>query len=293
MICIERALASAIFVAVLCFHVQISSAFVPSSFKAVRTDRTGGQVRNWVHGSSLPTLDIGDNAERDAKTIIYSGRQPSPPAQHVVLPIEEAVPATMPSAIRRFFLGKDVGPLLVVASISYFIKSRLYLDAISPLGSADGAAFLLICILWWFQEHFLHGRLLHSQFDWLGKQIHQEHHERDYFHVSIDPSLLIMSWLGVAHLIFRAVLPLHLALTVTIGYAISGLFYEWSHYIAHTRVTPKRGSLLAKIRSNHMRHHLVNPDYWLAFSVPSIDNIFGTNPTVAEAKKKRKFSQER
>ena len=78
MICIERALASAIFVAVLCFHVQISSAFVPSSFKAVRTDRTGGQVRNWVHGSYLPTLDIGDNAERDAKTVIYSGRQPSP-----------------------------------------------------------------------------------------------------------------------------------------------------------------------------------------------------------------------
>lgn len=203
---------------------------------------------------------------------------------------KETVPSTMAEAIRRFFVGGDHGPLLVVGSISFLVIQRLQLAVLPsdtiPLGAGDSSVALFSIVFWWFQEHFIHGALLHSKFDWVGRRIHEEHHEKDYFSISIDPPALLIGWLAVAHGITRLIFPLPLALSATVGYAFAGLWYEWAHYLAHTRVKP-RSKFLKQMRDNHIRHHRVNDRYWLGFSVPAVDDIFGTNPSLADARVER------
>lgn len=41
--------------------------------------------------------------------------------------------------------------------------------------------------------------------------------------VSIDSPPLLLGWLIVAHLILKSILPMHYALTATVGYASAGL----------------------------------------------------------------------
>mmetsp|Transcript_27975 Transcript_27975/g.41317 ORF Transcript_27975/g.41317 Transcript_27975/m.41317 type:complete len:282 (-) Transcript_27975:458-1303(-) len=204
---------------------------------------------------------------------------------------EEEIPRTMGKALRRFFLGRDLGPISALSIITWLATSRLALTI--GFGANDIIAFSCAVVFWWFQEHFLHRRLLHSSFNWLGKEIHQGHHEKPYFHISIDPIELMVGWLAVAHILFRILLPLDMALSATVGYSLAGLGYEWSHYIAHTRVRPPT-RFLRTMRDNHMKHHLVDSQYWLAFSLPMIDDIFRTNPDVRDVKKmklKRKMNK--
>ena len=41
----------------------------------------------------------------------------------------------------------------------------------------------------------------------------------------------------------------------------------------------------AKVRDNHIRHHLINDGYWYAFSVVEMDDLFGSNPNVRDVKR--------
>ena len=97
----------------------------------------------------------------------------------------------------------------------------------------------------------------------------------------------MLGWLLTAHLLFRWMLPLPLALSATLGYAGAGLFYEWSHFIVHTRVRFS-SAYWKNMKDHHIRHHLVDSNYWLGFSVPAIDSLFGTNPNVQEIKRQLK-----
>jgi len=47
-------------------------------------------------------------------------------------------------------------------------------------------------------------------------------------------------------------------------------------------------NLFLQMRDNHMRHHLVDDEFWFAFSLPVMDDVFGSNPDVREVKKERK-----
>jgi len=229
-------------------------------------------------------LDMPVIVAREEMPVIVAREEPKPKKTE-----EEGVPRTISGAIRRFFFGKDIGPILVVASLISLIHSRFVLLPFSPLSFNDMNVLVISVIFWWFQEHIMHEKILHSEQDWFGKSIHQEHHDKPYFHVSIDSPELIMGWLLVVHILLRLTLAYPLALSATIGYAVAGLFYEWAHYIVHTRVKPtKKNSLLAIMRANHIRHHVINQNYWFAFSVPAIDDIFGTNPTIQQVQSERK-----
>mmetsp|Transcript_2126 Transcript_2126/g.3052 ORF Transcript_2126/g.3052 Transcript_2126/m.3052 type:complete len:278 (+) Transcript_2126:108-941(+) len=196
--------------------------------------------------------------------------------------VQEEVPNTMVKALRRFFFGRDLGPISALSIMISLATSRFGLAI--DLGIKDVFAFSCAVVFWWFQEHLLHDRLLHSSKNWFGKEIHQGHHEKPYFHISIDPVELMLGWLLVAHVVFRMFLPLDLALSATVGYSLAGLGYEWSHYIAHTRVRPPT-KFFRSMRDNHMKHHLVDSRYWFAFSLPMIDDAFGTNPDVRDIQK--------
>ena len=219
---------------------------------------------------------------RDQTIICPKQTEPSSSIDLIEL---EKVPSTLSGALHRFFFGKDYAPILALTAIFYFIFNRISLHSTGySIQVIDVCILFGSIIFWWFQEHFMHGNLLHSQMDWMGKQIHNEHHKKPYFHISIDSPELVLGWLFTVHLILRLVLPLPLAISATIGYSSAGLFYEWAHYIVHTRVKPK-GRFFRKMRDHHIRHHLVNEKYWLGFSIPEIDDLFGTNPPLEKARK--------
>ena len=194
----------------------------------------------------------------------------------------EEVPKTMSQALIRFFIGPDQGPICVVGLLTMFLSWRFTI--VPSIEASDALVFVGSIAFWWLQEHIMHERLLHSEFKWAGKFIHEEHHKKPYFHVSIDPAWLILGWLAIAHMTLRLLLPLDLALSATIGYAGAGLMYEWAHFIAHTRVKPGN-AFWKQVKDNHIKHHLVDNRYWFAFSLPSIDDWFGTNPPIHHIKR--------
>jgi Fatty acid hydroxylase superfamily len=209
------------------------------------------------------------------------------PEQYERTASTQIVPTTMFGAIASFFASKDIhGPRLVLVLLVGFLMQRLQIGWTSAVTPWDDIGVAMCALVfWWFQEHVMHKYLLHSEYDWMGKRIHQEHHEKPYHHVSIDPAPLMIAWFTIVHVLLRLALPLHLALTATMAYGIAGLFYEWTHFIVHTRVRFSHGSYWEHVKNHHARHHLVNNSYWFAFSLTAIDDIFGTNPSVSAVPK--------
>ena len=196
----------------------------------------------------------------------------------------EWVPKTVNEALQTFF--SSAGPLIVSLTQVYLLVWRMSLSALSLV---DLEVFAGTIIFWSFQEHFLHQRLLHSKWNWYGKEIHQGHHEKPYFHISIDPAPLMLAWMGTVHLILRYLLPLPIAITATLGYSAAGLFYEYCHFIVHTKVINSSSQKFWRIiRDNHMRHHCVDDRYWFAFSLTVIDDLFGTNPPLAQVRERKR-----
>lgn len=241
---------------------------------------------------SRALLSRRGSSARNDRTMLFSTAAPERVAtskartrrgEKTASPQEEAevIPNNMPDALNRFFFGPDHGPTCVVGMLAFMSAWRLSLAPVTPL---DFASFAGMALFWCFQEHFIHEKLLHSDYDWMGKEIHENHHAKPFFNISIDPAWLMIAWLSTAHVLFRAALPLPLALSATLGYATFGLFYEWAHYIVHTRVKPPN-AFWKRVRDNHIRHHLVDDRFWLSFTLPLVDDIFGTNPSVEEVKR--------
>ena len=192
-------------------------------------------------------------------------------------------PSTIPEALQLFFLGPEKGPIAIVGLLALIFLWRVQLSEFSVL---DPFLVIAAIMFWWIQEHVLHEKVLHSNTEWIGKQIHRSHHENPYFHISIDPAPLMIGWMIGAHVALRCVLPIPLALSATLGYACAGLVYEWAHFIVHTRVKPPN-NYWRRVRDNHIKHHLVDDQYWFSFTVPAMDTLFGTNPSMHEVKRKQ------
>lgn len=76
--------------------------------------------------------------------------------------------------------------------------------------------------------------------NWLGHDVHEDHHDKPYYHVCVDPPDLVAGWTLAAACVFTLVLPLPLALTVLAAYMSMGLVYEWVHFFVHTRWVGRR-----------------------------------------------------
>ena len=161
---------------------------------------------------------------------------------------QQVIPNNMPDALHRFFLGPDKGPICVGVMLLGMSAWRLFLASLTPL---DAALFGGMALFWCIQEHVIHDKLLHSQYAWMGRDIHEAHHEKPYFNISIDPAWLMIAWLSTAHVLLRILLPFPYSLSATLGYASFGLLYEWSHYIVHTRVKPPNAFWKTSTRQSH------------------------------------------
>ena len=70
-------------------------------------------------------------------------------------------------------------------------------------------------------------------------------------------------------------------MTATFAYTVMGLFYEFVHYLAHTKVQPK-WEFLRNIKAHHMKHHLIDDRFWQTFTWTEIDRFMGTAPGAKE-----------
>ncbi|KAI8468405.1 MAG: hypothetical protein J3K34DRAFT_522960 [Monoraphidium minutum] len=195
---------------------------------------------------------------------------------------QETVPDTFEAAQRLFFAHPSAAaPVAGVAALS---ACRLQCG---PLTLLDLAVAAGVVAFWLVQEWVVHKWLLHSSFEWAGKEVHKSHHALPYFHVSIDPAWMILGAMALAGgAAWTAFGGGPLALTAAATYYSAGLLYEWLHFIVHTRWAPPPGPAFAwlrAVRRHHMLHHMRNEDYWLSFSLPAVDLLFGTLPPTSAA----------
>ena len=197
------------------------------------------------------------------------------------------VPATMETALHRFFWGNENAPRFLVSALFVCgaVRMAMGMAGVWPVvGISDAFVGGAVVVFWAFQEWWLHKYLLHAPFKWMGTEIHVGHHQRAFYHVSIDSMSLVVPWFMVATGLLHVLFPAHLALTATTAYTGMGLFYEFTHYLAHTKAQPK-SLFLSNIKRHHMRHHLVDDRFWHTFSWTEIDSIMGTAPTGSELHK--------
>jgi hypothetical protein len=88
----------------------------------------------------------------------------------------EHVPETLPEVLSTYFLNPGI------ASVHATLLLVAAWRSARPLGAADAAAALLAVSFWLLQEWAIHAKLLHSSFDWPGKDIHEGHHALPYHH---------------------------------------------------------------------------------------------------------------
>ena len=209
--------------------------------------------------------------------------------------LSEAVPKNLSSAV-SFFLYKsgNPAPLIVLVTLTSLVTYYArYLPLLSPLSTS--LTFLSVGAFWIVQEYFLHRFVLHSSLDWAGKDIHQGHHSKPYYHNSIDPPLMILTWMATAGVLLKLLLPNDPSLWIVslVFYSTFGLWYEFLHFLSHTRVpfTPGRGvgGYFHKVKSNHIRHHRVDSDRWFTFTAPgSVDEWWGSGGDVRDNRREAK-----
>ncbi|GMH38805.1 hypothetical protein BSKO_06703 [Bryopsis sp. KO-2023] len=193
-------------------------------------------------------------------------------AQHWEGVEEPRVPTTLSQTL-FVFLSHPTAVLVIsaLACLGWF-RSSFDFTAIDPLVVVSVACW------WLLQEWIVHKFLLHSPFDWQGRAIHESHHQKPYFHVTVDSPALVGSMMVLSSFLFMGLSKAHpLGITATWTYWCMGLLYEFSHYVAHTRYMPK-WERMRRVKINHMMHHSRNKDYWLSFLAPEVDSIFGTSP---------------
>lgn len=82
------------------------------------------------------------------------------------------------------------------------------------LNIQDFVAVPLTALGWVIQEWAIHRYLLHGWTNWPGHEIHQGHHDLPFFHISIDPPVIVLAWGFVACGLGWLLLPSPLSWTV-------------------------------------------------------------------------------
>ena len=77
--------------------------------------------------------------------------------------------------------------------------------------------------------------------------------------------------------LFFIALPTPLALSAATIYFALSLFYEWIHFLTHTRYAP-RGWWYKRLWTNHRLHHFKNEKHWFGVTMLLGDKLLGTAP---------------
>jgi hypothetical protein len=191
-------------------------------------------------------------------------------------------PARLTEAAREFL--RYGSPRILIGVVICLWTVRVMVGGASL---KDGLVVALILALWPFQEWFIHNRVLHAAMregSTSGRstsrlaRAHQEHHRQPWRLdlVFIPASVYLYSPLTQG-LLWFALFPRPLAVTaLSVSFSLS-LFYEWIHFLMHTRYVPRSGFCRGLWR-NHRLHHFRNENFWYGVSALSGDRLFGTAP---------------
>ncbi len=162
--------------------------------------------------------------------------------------------------------------------------------AVGPLGWLDLA--ILVGLFAWepVNEWFIHAHLLHLKPRRIGvmgfsfvwdlpmARRHRAHHADpwDLSNLFIPIGAILFS-IAFHATLFLLVLPTPLALTALAALNLIGLWYEWTHFMAHI---PYRPTLpwLRTLQARHRLHHFKNERFWLGVSSNLGDRLLNTLP---------------
>lgn len=205
----------------------------------------------------------------------------APTGSRAAGPVPTPIPAAdLGEAGRRFLdtaSARILGGQLVVFAA---LRARA-----GRIGRGDAALAVGVAAWWPLQEWLAHRYVLHARprtvagrtVDLTVAQRHREHHADPWHNVGLPLSFLVPA--VPVHVAVWALLTRsrRLALTGMLAYGSAALIYEWTHFLTHTAYRPRR-AWYRKLQRRHRLHHFKDEHQWLGFTVPYVDDLFGTAP---------------
>lgn len=187
---------------------------------------------------------------------------------------------TLPRALSVFFAAKGPRTIAALLGVSLALRAALgkwrALDLIIAAATAAGWPVME----WAGHKFILHvepREVLGQTYDPLFAKRHREHHANpSYFpKVFLPKGVVVGSYLGFSALLTVVFRNKRSVLSAMSAISLAALVYEWMHYISHTDYQPK-SAFMRKVVRRHRLHHYRNEKHWYGFSVPDVDDWFGT-----------------
>jgi hypothetical protein len=153
-----------------------------------------------------------------------------------------------------------------------------------------------VFVAWPFGEWSAHRWLLHIRprrvlglsFDPYFARRHREHHMNpsDFPLVFLPVRVVLTAYAVFSSLLYVGSGDRALTFGVMAAISVAALVYEWHHFIAHTDYAPSI-RWQAEVVRRHRLHHYKSERRWFGFTVPAVDDWFGTGGAAAEAERSR------
>ena len=181
----------------------------------------------------------------------------------------------------------------IVLAIAGSIAARL---GAGPLSMMELLLMAGVFVAWPFGEWSAHRWLLHIRprrifglsFDPYFARRHRQHHMNpsDFPLVFLPVRVVLTAYAVFSALLFVASGDRALTFGVMVAISVAALVYEWHHFSAHTDYAPSI-RWQAEVVRRHRLHHYKSERRWFGFTVPAVDDWFGTGGAAAEAERSR------
>lgn len=188
--------------------------------------------------------------------------------------------STAAQAIRVWMLAPSVMAALFCTALS--IGWRALLPGFYP---AELAAIFGVVLGWPLLEWSAHRWVLHLRprrvfgvlIDPYFAQRHRTHHKNPshFPDVFLPLGVVLAAWVSFSGVLLLAGVQQQIVATFMISMSVAACIYEWMHFMAHADFVPP-GKWLRRVAERHRQHHYRNEQAWFAFSVPAVDDVFGT-----------------
>ncbi|RMG95370.1 MAG: fatty acid hydroxylase family protein [Deltaproteobacteria bacterium] len=192
-------------------------------------------------------------------------------------------PVSLRTVTEIFFRHRS--PRLLVTAVAVFLGLRARLGPPTVWDAAIVLALVAVHPLteWLIHVFVLHARpkrILGRKVDLALARYHRAHHrlpnDPRWQFIPIREGLLPALVVEIAAVwLLLPTWPLRLTALATM--AGLGLWYEWIHYLVHSRYRP-RSRFIARLYRHHRLHHFKNEHYWFGVSMTSGDRLLGTMP---------------
>lgn len=144
---------------------------------------------------------------------------------------------------------------------------------------------------WWpLQEWLAHRLVLHAppravagrEVDLAVARYHRAHHADPWdLEHTLLPVWFLLPAMPVNVLFWLLVTPAkRVAISGMLATTVATVAYEWTHFLTHTAHRPRR-AWFRRLQRRHRLHHFKDEHLWLGFTVPWVDDVFGTAPDPA------------